>query len=65
MNKADLIEAVAKDASINKTQANNAIDAFSNAVISSLKKGERVTLVGFGTFLVSEHAARNGPHKSS
>ncbi len=60
MNKADLIEAVAKDASINKTQANNAIDAFSNAVISSLKKGERVTLVGFGTFLVSEHAARNG-----
>jgi DNA-binding protein HU-beta len=60
MNKGDLIEVVAKDADINKTQANSAIDSFTKAIIAALKKGERVTLVGFGTFLVTEHAARNG-----
>lgn len=60
MNKGDLIEVVAKDADINKTQANNAIDSFTKTIVAALKKGERVTLVGFGTFLVTEHAARNG-----
>jgi DNA-binding protein HU-beta len=60
MNKAELIDIVSKDAGITKVQANGALDSFTNAVVSTLKKGERVTLVGFGTFSVSERAARNG-----
>ncbi len=60
MNKAELIDKISKDAEITKTQANNALDAFTSSVIATLKKGDRVTLVGFGTFSVSERAARNG-----
>jgi len=60
MNKADLIDKIAKDADITKAQANAALDSFTDTVIASLKKGDRVTLVGFGTFSVSERAARNG-----
>lgn len=60
MNKAELIDKVAKDAGITKTQANEALDSFTGAVTAALKKGDRVTLVGFGTFSVSERAARNG-----
>ncbi len=60
MNKAELIDKLAKDAGISKTQANDALDSFTNTVVSSLKKGDRVTLVGFGTFSVSERSARNG-----
>lgn len=55
-----MIDKIAKDAGVTKTQANDAIDSFTNCVIASLKKGDRVTLVGFGTFSVSERAARNG-----
>ncbi len=60
MNKAEMIDKIAKDAGVTKTQANDAIDAFTDCVVASLKKGDRVTLVGFGTFSVSERAARNG-----
>jgi len=60
MNKAELIDKIAKDAGVTKVQANDALDAFTNAVVSSLKKGDKVTLVGFGTFSVSERSARNG-----
>lgn len=60
MNKAELIDQVAKDAGITKTQANEAIDSFTDAVVACLKKGDRVTLVGFGTFSVSERSARTG-----
>jgi DNA-binding protein HU-beta len=60
MNKAELIDKISKDADITKAQANSALDAFTSAVIATLKKGDRVTLVGFGTFSVSERAARNG-----
>jgi DNA-binding protein HU-beta len=60
MNKAELIDKIAKDAGVTKSQANDALDSFTNTVITSLKKGDRVTLVGFGTFSVSERAARNG-----
>jgi len=60
MNKAEMIDKIAKDAGVTKTQANDAIDSFTNCVVASLKKGDRVTLVGFGTFSVSERAARNG-----
>ncbi len=60
MNKAELIDKIAKDAGVTKVQANDALDSFTSAVVTSLKKGDRVTLVGFGTFSVSERAARNG-----
>jgi DNA-binding protein HU-beta len=60
MNKAEMIDKISKDSGITKTQANDAIDAFTDCVVASLKKGDRVTLVGFGTFSVSERAARNG-----
>ncbi len=60
MNKAELIDQIAKDAEITKTQANKALDSFTSSVVATLKKGDRVTLVGFGTFSVSERAARNG-----
>ena len=60
MNKAELIDAIASEAGITKAQANSALDAFTTSVVGALKKGDRVTLVGFGTFSVSERAARNG-----
>jgi DNA-binding protein HU-beta len=60
MNKAELIAKVADDAGVTKTQANAALDAFVDAVTKTLKKGDKVTLVGFGTFSVSKRAARNG-----
>ena len=60
MNKAELIAKIADDAGITKTQANATIDAFIDAVTKTLKKGDKVTLVGFVTFSVSKRAARNG-----
>ncbi len=60
MNKAELIDKIAKDSGITKAQANDALDSFTNGVVATLKKGDRVTLVGFGTFSVSERSARNG-----
>ncbi|MDQ3683927.1 MAG: HU family DNA-binding protein [Bacteroidota bacterium] len=60
MNKAELISTLADEAGITKTQANTALDAFVGAVTKTLKKGDKVTLVGFGTFSVSKRAARNG-----
>jgi DNA-binding protein HU-beta len=60
MNKAELIAQIADDAGITKTQANTALDSFVETVTKTLKKGDKVTLVGFGTFSVSKRAARNG-----
>ena len=60
MNKAELIEQIAKDAGITKKQANEAVDSFTSSVVATLKKGDKVTLVGFGTFSVTARAARNG-----
>jgi DNA-binding protein HU-beta len=60
MNKAELIEQIAKDAGLTKVQANEVLNSFTNAVVNTLKKGENVTLVGFGTFSVSQRSARNG-----
>jgi len=60
MNKAELVDKISKEAGITKVQANSTLDSFTDAIITTLKKGERVTLVGFGTFSVSERAARNG-----
>jgi DNA-binding protein HU-beta len=60
MNKAELIAQIAEDAGITKTQANASLDSFIGAVTKTLKKGDKVTLVGFGTFSVSKRAARTG-----
>jgi len=65
MNKADLVAKIAEDAAITKTQANAAVNAFTEAVASTLKKGESVTLVGFGTFSVSKRQARKGRNPQS
>ena len=60
MNKAELINKVADDTGVTKTQANAALDSFIEAVTKTLKGGGKVTLVGFGTFSVSKRQARNG-----
>ena len=60
MNKADLVEKIAAAHGISKTAAGGAIDTIIDSVTSVLKKGGRVTLVGFGTFSVSQRKARNG-----
>ena len=60
MNKSELIDAVADAAGLSKAAATKAVDAFSSTVTSALKKGDQVTLVGFGTFTVRERAARTG-----
>jgi len=60
MNKGDLVEKIAVSTGITKTSAAAAIDTLIDAVTMALKKGDRVTLVGFGTFSVSQRKARNG-----
>ena len=60
MNKTELIEQIAAQADISKAAAGRALDGAIEAVKASLKKGQPVTLVGFGTFSVKERAARTG-----
>ena len=60
MNKSELIEQIADQADITKVVAARALDAFLAVVTESLKKQDSVTIVGFGTFSVSQRAARNG-----
>ncbi|MDG4866501.1 HU family DNA-binding protein [Guyparkeria sp. 1SP6A2] len=60
MNKSELIDAMAANAGISKSAAASALDGFIDAVGGALKKGDQVTLVGFGTFLVREREARTG-----
>jgi len=60
MNKADLIEQIAQAAEVSKSTAERAVDALVGAVKTSLKKGEMVTLVGFGSFYVAKREARTG-----
>ena len=60
MNKAEMIEHIAQAAEISKSAAERAVDAMVAAIKSSLKKGDMVTLVGFGSFYVSDRAARTG-----
>lgn len=60
MNKAELINAMAGNADITKADAAKALNAFLEVVTDALKRGEKVTLVGFGTFSVTERAARMG-----
>ena len=60
MNKAELIDAVAESADLSKASAGRALDAAIEAITKALKKGDTVTLVGFGTFSVRKRAARTG-----
>ncbi len=60
MNKADLIDKMASDADITKTAAAAALDSLLDGITASLKSGGKVTLVGFGTFAVSNRKARTG-----
>tara|TARA_Y100000389_G_C17393018_1_gene480978 strand:+ start:907 stop:1176 length:270 start_codon:yes stop_codon:yes gene_type:complete len=60
MNKAQLIDAIASDAGISKSQAKSALDSFTNSVGKALSGGDKVSLVGFGTFSVSRRNAREG-----
>ncbi len=60
MNKSELIEAIAASADIPKAAASRALDAMVESVTESLKQGDTVSLVGFGTFSVKERAARTG-----
>ena len=60
MTKAELIDKIASGAGLSKTDASKALDSALNAIKASLKKGQKVTLVGFGTFSVSKRKARKG-----
>ncbi len=60
MNKSDFVSAVASTAELSKTDAGNAVDAVIEVIKKALKKGDSVSLVGFGTFEVRKRAARTG-----
>ena len=60
MNKAELIDAMASGSGLSKADSKRALDAFIGATSSALGKGNRVALVGFGSFSVSERSARKG-----
>ncbi len=60
MNKGQLIEAIASDADISKTEATRALDSFINNTTSTLSNGDNVALVGFGTFSTNQRSARAG-----
>ncbi len=60
MNKTELVAAMAEQAGLSKKDAEKALKAFTDVVASELQKGEKIQLVGFGTFEVTERAAREG-----
>jgi len=60
MNKSELIDAIADASSLSKADAGRAVDGFVKSVTKALKKGQTVSLVGFGTFAVRKRAARTG-----
>lgn len=60
VNKSELVEAIAGSADISKAAAGRALDAITDSIADALKKGDQVALVGFGTFMVKERAARTG-----
>ena len=65
MNKTEFISAIAEKAELSKKDAEKALKAFTDVVEEELKKGEKIQLVGFGTFEVSERAAREGRNPKS
>lgn len=60
MNKADLVNAIAKETSLSKAKSNEVVNAIVESISKTLKKGGKVTLVGFGTFTTSKRSARKG-----
>ena len=60
MNKADLISAIADNANLSKSDSGRALDAATEVIKKALKKGDDVSLVGFGTFVVRKRSARTG-----
>jgi DNA-binding protein HU-beta len=60
MNKSEFIDAIAAEAGMTKADAGKALDAFTKVATKTLKKGDKITLVGFGTFSISKRAARKG-----
>jgi DNA-binding protein HU-beta len=60
MNRAQLVAAIAKDLKVTKTSVDRMLDALVGQLTRTLKKGERVTFVGFGTFVVSRRRTRRG-----
>ena len=60
MNKAELIDAIATGSGLTKADSRRALDAFVEATEGALKKGDRVALIGFGSFSISERSARKG-----
>ena len=60
MNKAELVDAVADAANLSKADAGRAVDAVVDGITAALKRGEQVSVVGFGTFSVKHRAARSG-----
>ncbi|MBW2476559.1 MAG: HU family DNA-binding protein [Deltaproteobacteria bacterium] len=60
MTKADLVNAIAEKAGLSKADGEKALKAFTDAIEEALKAGDKVSLVGFGTFSVGERAAREG-----
>lgn len=65
MNKATLIAKIAEKTELNKKQAEAALNAFTDTVVEALKEGDKVQLIGFGTFEVKERAARIGRKPST
>lgn len=60
MNKAELVSAMSKEAGITRVQAEKALNCMQDSVVDSIRKGEKVTLVGFGTFATVQRRARTG-----
>ncbi|MFN4853294.1 MAG: HU family DNA-binding protein [Bacteroidota bacterium] len=65
MNKQELIDAISASAELTKADAKKALDAFIESVAASLKKGDRISLVGFGSFSISDRKAREGRNPQS
>ena len=60
MNKTELIDAIAKETKLTKADAGRFVDAFTSSITKALKKGDKVQLIGFGTFETAKRAAREG-----
>lgn len=65
MNKADLISAISAEAGLSKADAKKAVEAFVSTVTNALRTGDKVSLIGFGTFSVSERSERTGINPST
>ena len=65
MNKAELVDAMASGSGLSKADAKRALDAFVDATSGALKTGDRISLVGFGSFSISKREARNGRNPKS